>query len=68
MRKYRFTFLCDEEERRLLAGIAACQKRSQGDAIRLLIRAASHELNFMREISTDKEEMRAESAGKLIQE
>lgn len=44
MRNLRFTFLCTKEERRLISKIAQKLNRSQGDAIRFLIRVAAQEL------------------------
>ena len=40
----RFTFLCDGEERRILAALARRLERSQSDAVRWLIRGAAEEL------------------------
>ena len=46
----RFTFLCNSNERRLLAAISKRLKRSQGDTIRQLISAAAFELNLEKQI------------------
>ncbi len=46
MRTNRFTFLCDDEERRLITAIAKHLKRSQGDAIRFILRTAAQELRL----------------------
>jgi hypothetical protein len=40
----RFTFLCDSEERRILAALARRLERSQSDAVRWLVRNAAQEL------------------------
>jgi len=47
MRDQRFTFLCDSTERRLIERLASCLHRSQGDAMRWLIRKASTELGWL---------------------
>ncbi|GIL15286.1 MAG: hypothetical protein BroJett039_04590 [Chloroflexota bacterium] len=44
MRNNRFTFVCSEDERRILAALADYLNRSQSDALRLLIREAAREL------------------------
>lgn len=44
MRKQRFTFLCNTQERQLLAALAKHLKRSQSDAIRWLVVEAAQEL------------------------
>lgn len=44
MRTIRFCFLVDTDERRLITAVAEKLKRSQGDAIRSLIRTAAQEL------------------------
>lgn len=44
MRDRRFTFVCTQDERRLLAGLSQKLARSQGDVLRLLIREATREL------------------------
>ena len=41
----RFTFLCSQEERKLLHAISKYLHRSQGDTVRFLIRAAASELD-----------------------
>jgi len=46
MRTYRFTFLCNREERRLLATLAEKIQRSQSDALRWLVRGAVKELQI----------------------
>jgi hypothetical protein len=45
MRHDRFTFLCNAEERRILATLAQRLQRSQSDAVRLVIREAVHSLD-----------------------
>jgi hypothetical protein len=40
----RFTFLCDENERRVIAVLAAHLQRSQSDAVRYVVLEAAHEL------------------------
>ena len=40
MREQRFTFLCTEEERRMLATLAARLQRTESDTVRLMIREA----------------------------
>ena len=42
MRTIRFTFLCNEEERKLILALSRRLERTQSDVIRLLIREASH--------------------------
>jgi len=44
IRTIRFTFLCNTSERQLIIAIAEHLNRSQGDAIRFLIRTAVQEL------------------------
>ena len=44
MRSQRFTFVCNDDERRILSALADYLQRSQSDALRLLIREASREL------------------------
>ena len=46
MRENRFTFLCDDRERKLLACIARRLNRSQADALRLLVELAGKELKI----------------------
>ena len=41
----RFTFLCDNEERRILAALAQHLERSRSDTVRWLIRNAAQELD-----------------------
>lgn len=53
----RFTFLCNEDERRILAALATNLRRSQSDAVRWLIRGAAEELgvhNLPREVRDEK--------------
>ena len=40
----RFTFLCNQDERRILAALADRLQRSQSDTVRWLIREAVQEL------------------------
>ena len=40
----RFTFLCDKDERRLIAALAERLKRSQSDAVRFVVITAVREL------------------------
>ena len=40
----RFSFLCNDEERRILTALAQRLQRSQSDSVRWLIREAAHEL------------------------
>ena len=40
----RFTFLCDKDERALIARLAARLRRSQSDAVRFLVVEAAREL------------------------
>ena len=54
MRNKRFTFLCNKEERWLIARIAKRLNRSQGDAVRFLINAAAQELGIGKEEETIK--------------
>jgi hypothetical protein len=44
LRTIRFTFICNIQERQLITAIAEHLNRSQGDAIRFLIRTAAQEL------------------------
>jgi hypothetical protein len=44
MRESRFTFLCNEDERRLIAALSERLARTQSDAVRWLIREAAREL------------------------
>ena len=44
MRSIRFTFLCNEYERQLIARLAKMLQRTQGDTVRLLVRGAAKEL------------------------
>lgn len=46
MRKQRFTFLCNQHERKLIRAIAEQLNRSQGDAMRFLVKAAATELSI----------------------
>ena len=46
MRRDQFTFLCNNEERRLLATLAERLQRSRSDVVRSLIRRAAHELGI----------------------
>ena len=46
MRDSRFTFLCDTDERRLLAALSGSLARTQSDVIRCLIREAARELEL----------------------
>lgn len=41
----RFTFLCNQDERRLIGNLAQHLQRTQSDAIRLLIREAAQQLS-----------------------
>ena len=45
-RVLRFTILCNTTERQLITAIAEHLNRSQGDAVRFLIRAAGQELKI----------------------
>ena len=45
MRSDRFTFVCDRDERRMLADVSTKLARTQSDAVRFLIRKAAGELN-----------------------
>jgi hypothetical protein len=45
MRTARFTFLCNAEERRLLAAVAARLSRTESDVLRWLVRETARELN-----------------------
>jgi hypothetical protein len=40
----RFTFLCDENERRAIESLASSLQRSQSDAVRLVVIAAAQRL------------------------
>lgn len=43
-KEIRFTFLCDADERRVLAALAERLQRTQSDSVRWLIRNAATEL------------------------
>jgi hypothetical protein len=47
-RYQRFTFLCDSDERRILAALARSLQRSQSDSVRWLIRNAAAELKAVK--------------------
>jgi 3-deoxy-D-manno-octulosonic-acid transferase len=51
----RFTFLCDENERRAIATLAAHLQRSQSDAIRFVIIGAVQELERLGYLKIDVE-------------
>lgn len=40
----RFTFLCDENEKKAIANLATCLKRSQSDAVRFVVIEAAKQL------------------------
>ena len=44
MRNDRFTFVCDRDERQMLAAVSAKLARTQSDAVRFLIREAARDL------------------------
>lgn len=46
----RFTFLCDKDERRLIADLAKRLQRSQGDAVRYIVVNAAKELEAQERI------------------
>jgi hypothetical protein len=46
MRRYRFTFVCSQDERVLISALADHHKRSQSDTLRLLVLAAARDLNI----------------------
>lgn len=46
LRSERFTFICSPLDRHLLAAVASQLKRSQGDAIRILIYRAADDLGI----------------------
>jgi hypothetical protein len=52
-KKVRFTFICDAAERQMITAIAKQLHRSQGDAIRFLVRTAVQELHFFQEPQGD---------------
>lgn len=63
-RRGRFTFLCDENEREMIAALAVRLRRSRSDAVRFIIVEAARE---MRVEATDKAqaitpEVRSENA------
>ncbi len=43
----RFTFLCDAVQRRMLAQLAQCLRRSQSDAVRVLDREAVSQIETL---------------------
>jgi hypothetical protein len=45
MRDERFTFLCNRDERELLAELSSRLSRTQSDVVRLLIREAARDVN-----------------------
>lgn len=54
MRQQKFTFLCNDEERQLIQSIAERLERSQGDALRILIRTAAQELGLLPALPSEK--------------
>ena len=46
----RFTFLCDKDERRLIADLAKRLQRSQGDAVRYIVINAAKELEAQEQV------------------
>ena len=53
MRTLRFTFLCNEEERQLIAALAETLQRSQSDALRYLVRETAEKLQIKAEALND---------------
>ena len=53
MRTIRFTFLCSNTERQLIAELAEALQRSQSDALRWIIRAAVSEIQAYAGTSND---------------
>jgi hypothetical protein len=58
----RFTFLCDRDDRRMLAAIAESLQRSQSDSVRWLIRNAASRLDVL---STSAEAQKGEEEAAL---
>jgi hypothetical protein len=56
MRDTRFAFLCDADDRELIAGLSRRLERSQGDAIRWVIRQAAVSLGVERERCDQQED------------
>lgn len=52
----RFTFLCSDDEQRLLLAISKRLKRSQSDAVRSLITAAAEELGISKRLFEEIEQ------------
>jgi hypothetical protein len=52
----RFTFLCSDAERQIITALAEQLNRSQGDAIRFVLRIAAQELhlNIYTQVAGDK--------------
>jgi len=46
MRENRFTFLCNSDERNMLASLAEILQRTQSDVIRLFLREKARELGI----------------------
>jgi hypothetical protein len=47
----RFTFLCDENEKRAIANLAARLQRSQSDAVRFVVVEAAKQLSRAEQLS-----------------
>ncbi len=60
----RFTFLCDSNERQVLAALAKSLKRSQSDSVRWLIQEAAYELKI---VQPGVEAMREPAPGGEVQ-
>ncbi len=58
----RFTFLCDDQERKLVRPIADRLNRSQSDAMRFLIRQTALELGIRTRALWDKQQCDADDA------
>ena len=53
-RLFRFTYMCNQDERRMLDIIAGQLHRSRSDAIRLLVRMAVQDLNTKAKIMAEE--------------
>jgi hypothetical protein len=54
-RRERFTFLCDESERKLVKKLAKQLKRSESDAVRFLIREPTCEMGLRTRVDSDRQ-------------
>ena len=64
MRKIRFTFLCNDDERQLLNILASHLQRTQSDTVRCLIREATQEISFLKDGTVDHNDDNSSVKGK----